>query len=86
MTKVTTLEDLLKGKQQEEQPKKKPIELVKALDADIQIKDAATTPTDWNTLVLLEEDYGSGYDLILAYDKIQSTTVYLGHWNDGVVE
>jgi hypothetical protein len=72
---------------------KKPIELVRFIDAAAhrQLTDVATItssdPTDWNHLRLVIKGDRDEFDVIAAWDDDCDTSpaLYLGHWNDGVI-
>lgn len=83
MTKVTTLTELL---QEETKQEKKPIEFVKFLNEFGKIDKATCFPKDYLTVSLIQSKYTNEFDLILAWNNISYPTLYLGHWNDGVVE
>lgn len=72
---------------------KKPIELClmfEGLELDdmfYTLESAKTKPAEWENLVLIASNYRESFDLIYAYNLLVSDGVlYLGHWNDGVVE
>lgn len=82
MTKTSTLVD---------QPteKKKPIEFVKFLDAGLNFDTGCSKPSSWDNIKLLSKNYlSSKFDLMFAWnDKDPNHGIlYLGHWNDEVVE
>ena len=80
MTKVSVF-----GQQPTETKELKKIEFVKALINENEW-DTPCSPGDWDNIMLLEKDYTySGLDLIMAWDCISDKTIYLGHWNDGIV-
>lgn len=70
--------------------KKTKIEFVKVLTEYHTIKEHVNTlPKRWNYIELVSKDYGEGMDLMFAYDdpnKRKDGTLYIGYWNDGVVE
>lgn len=82
MTKVSTLFD--------EVPKKclKPIEFCKYINevtGQLESSDL-NSPMDFDNLKLINR---GDYDVIAAWDNdndLSAVCVYLGHWNDGVVE
>lgn len=81
MTKVSIF-----GQPDAEAKKLKPIELVKLLTSGCKLEDAEESADSWENIILLEEKYTSdGLDVIMAWDYIGNKTIYLGHWNDGVV-
>ena len=66
--------------------KKKPIEFVKSIDVDTN-PPTRSSANMWNNIELICKDYGDGYDLMFAYNKIRSDGIaYLVHFNDGIVE
>jgi len=81
MTKVSVF-----GQEAEQEKKKKPIEFVKYLNGD-EVEQCPSPPSDYENLVLLEKNYYCiGFDLMWAHnDSPNDGTLYLGHWNDGVV-
>jgi len=72
---------------------KKPIELVRFIDANTNrpfadvATDTASDPTDWNHLRLVIKGDSNEFDVIAAWDDGSDTSpaLYLGHWNDGVI-
>ena len=74
------------GQPEVKQEEKKPIEFVKYFTGTktISTKDS---PFLFENVILLGKDYFSeDYDLIWVYDDNPNDgTLYLGHWNDGVV-
>jgi hypothetical protein len=80
MTKVIILG------QEPEQKKLKPIEFVKIIhEEDLEIITALCIPKDWKNIELIGR--GKGYDIMYAYDHHRNIgRVFLGHFNDGVVE
>ena len=82
MTKVTIL-----GKSQGEEPKKK-IEFIKYLNSS-GVTPAHTFPYEYDNIELVARNYTEDLDLMYAYDEgcrdTTSSTLYLGHFNDGVV-
>lgn len=80
MTKVVII-----GEQSIEAPKKK-IEFVKYF-TKVGLSDAGSLPKQYENIELISLDYCSGYDLMFAYGKHRSLgLLYLGHFNDGVVQ
>lgn len=70
---------------------KKPIEFVKILDHYGKILNAVREPYEFSNIELICFSYckisGKNYDLIFAYDDDRNGgSLYLGHFNDGVVE
>ena len=82
MTKV-----LLFGQEATESKHLKPIEFLKSLDGEFKFYKTSANPSHYNYVMLFESNYGgSGVDLILAWDDIGNKIIFLGHWNDGVVQ
>jgi len=84
MTKVTIL-----GQEPKEEKKLKPIEFVKYLNGVAGVNGDCCLPSEWRNIVLLSKDYFKcGHDLMLAYSfgVNNDACLYLGHFNDGVVE
>lgn len=78
------------GQPEEAKKELKRIEIKKVLDPEYNTFDmAATKPHEWENIELICRNYGEyGYDLIFAYDdndRRHIGSLYLGHWNDGVV-
>lgn len=66
----------------------KPIEFCRAwVHPDIAQK-TETNPSLYDFVELIAKDYFKDYDLMFAYDKNDRAggTVFIGHFNDGVVE
>lgn len=84
MTKCFELKDL---NQKDTKSDKKCIEFVKELLNGFEFYKAVGKPKGWDNVVLLSSDYEK-FDLIWAYDNNNNNDglLYLGHWNDGVVE
>ena len=86
MTKV-----LVFGESNEQKKELKKIKLVYMFDCNADKTTANDKPSDFNYIMLLERGYTKGssrldtYDLIMAWDEENNKTIYLGHWNDGVV-
>lgn len=78
------------GEKTSEQKKLVPISFKRYLNEGIEIEcGSVLTPLNYNFIELICKDYGSGYDIMFAYDdpkKRRSGTFYIGHWNDGVAE
>ena len=72
-----------------EEKKGKPIEFIKFVDESSG--ETATSnhvkPKDWDNVSLLCKS-GDGFDMMFAWDSDDPDTgcVYLGHWNDGIVD
>lgn len=81
MTKVIIL-----GQEPKEE-KKKPIQFVKSLSSMLNIQNSIESPKNYNHIELICRKYNSEYDLMFAYNKDRSNgCLFLGHFNDGVVE
>jgi len=77
-----------------EPQKKKPIEIVRYIDpsklrhldkvAQITILNAAS----WDNLRLVIKGKNDEFDVIAAWDNFDSCgiSLYLGYWNDGIIE
>jgi len=66
--------------------KKKPIEFVKSVGTTHN-HPARGSALLWDNVELICKDYGDGYDLMFAYNKMRSDGIaYLGYFNDGIVE
>lgn len=66
--------------------KKKPIEFVKSIGS-LGVCNARAVPYMWDNIELICKNYGSGFDLMFAYNnKREDGVAYLGHFNDGIVE
>jgi len=81
-TKVTIL-----GEANTEQKKLKPIEFVKTLNGNHSFIDATFSPSKWDNIELIQRKFYD-FDLMFAYsiDGRDNGLLYLGHFNDGVVE
>ncbi len=67
-------------------PKGKPIEFIKYMTRDGKLTKASYKPNDWINVQLLRKGQ-QDYDLIIAWDEEDKEVfVYLGNWNEGVVE
>lgn len=65
---------------------KKPIEFVTAWTQKNTIEISGIQPNSYKNIELISQDYFDGFDLMFAYDSNRSDgTVFLGHFNDGVV-
>lgn len=83
MTKVSVF-----GEQPIEKKELKKIELIRYLDKSLffaTVKEIKAS--EFDNALLLESDYcNSGLDLIFVFDDEKGEeTLFLGHWNDGVV-
>ena len=84
MTKIVDL-----FKQQENQEKKnKPIEFKYALTRYAELTANTCEPNELDYVALYQRHEGDGeYDKILGWNEDKSIIgIFLGHWNDGVVE
>lgn len=84
---MTQVVDLFKKEGKQE--KKKPIELKFRLCADGRIDDTHFEPLNHYDFVALYQKNNGKYecDKILAWDEGEGArSIFLGHWNDGVVE
>lgn len=84
MTKVIIL-----GQEPKEEKKLKPIEFVKFLSRKLSLEDQPTYGAkDWDNVELICKRYTTKYDLMFVYDDNdrENGILYLGHFNDGVVE
>lgn len=66
----------------------KPIEFYKCWSTESEVSRVETEPKDYDFIELIAKDYFCNYDLMFAYDKDDRAggTVFIGHFNDGVVE
>lgn len=73
--------------QEPKKSKKKPIEFIKECTYQNWV-EANANPSDWENIELIALDYTDGLDLMFAYydDDRSGGNLYLGHFNDGVVE
>lgn len=70
-----------------EPEKKRPITLSYVLENDRTWSPATLQPSYFKKATLIQKKYGFGtFDLILAEDPNGLQMLYLGNWNDGVVE
>jgi hypothetical protein len=73
---------------------KKSIELVRYIDANINrpfadvATDTSSVPTYWDNLRLVIKGDRDEFDVIAVWDDGSSTSpaLYLGYWNDGIIE
>lgn len=66
--------------------KKKPIEFVKSIYVHNNPL-ATSSPNEWENIELICNNYGSGFDLMFAYNSNRGDGIaYLGYFNDGIVE
>jgi hypothetical protein len=85
MTKVRDLTRPIEG----EEKKLKPIEFVmECPQTKWRDCDSSLEPQDWEKIELIAEDYHNNLDLMFAFDDSDRAggILYLGHFNDGVVE
>lgn len=84
-------EVIILGEQSEQKQEPKKIEFVKCLLSDYEWQALSKTslqPIDFKNIELVCREYaGKGtYDIMFAYDDNRSAgSLYLGHFNDGVV-
>lgn len=84
-TNVSTLDSLLEGAPTNALDLKC-IELVKYVDPNRGILRTTSAPEEFDNIMLLNLSLHNKYDTILAWmNKSDWKSVYLGHWNDGVV-
>jgi hypothetical protein len=84
MTKVRDLTS-----QEGEEKKLKPIEFVMECPRNEWSDcDSSLKPEDWENIELIAKDYYNNLDLMFAFDDEYrgEGILYLGHFNDGVVE
>jgi hypothetical protein len=84
---MTKVRDLTRQNEGEEK-RLKPIEFVKESVRDEWSKfENDLSPKDWDNIELVAQSYCDNLDLMIAFDDIRGEGVlYLGHFNDGVVE
>lgn len=86
MTKV-----LVFGDNNEQKKELKRIKFKYMFDCDAELVPEQYDPSEFQYVMLIEKGYTRGsnkldnYDLIMAWDTENNKTLYLGHWNDGVV-
>jgi len=83
MTKVIVI-----GENNQPENEKKKIELLKFLSSKIEIIIDAGNISNYKYVELICKDYTDGNDMIFCYnnpDNRSVGTLFLGHWNDGVV-
>lgn len=86
MTKTAKIDDLIDTAP--EQPKTKvPIVFHKNINTEnFKLRESTLLPKDWDNVVYLMPTV-NGYDLMLAFDDERGARgLFIGHWNDGVVE
>lgn len=75
------------GQEQTEPKKLKPIEFHKELTIVAKVINTTSLPSDYQNLELICLNYSDSFDLMFAYDeKREYGILYLGKFNDGVVE
>lgn len=84
---MTICRDLTSNDQEES--KKKPIKFVKFISEPTTstVDTPVTDPSDWDYIDLIKREW-HGYDVMHAWNKNKpgKGILYLGYWNDGVVE
>jgi hypothetical protein len=73
----------------EKKKAKTAIEFQSFLDTALQIDFGAYSPSRYKYIELICKDYALGFDLMFAYDDPNDRSfgvLYIGHFNDGVVE
>ena len=81
MTKVIDL-----TKEAKEEKGLKPIEFVKYISTHGNQVYTCAKPADFGNVELICKKYGGLYDLMFAFDGERSSgSLYLGHFNDGIV-
>jgi hypothetical protein len=76
------------GKQQSEKTKTA-IEFQSFLNTNLNIDGSAYSPSHYKYIELICKDYALGFDLMFAYNDPNERSfgvLYIGHFNDGVVE
>lgn len=76
--------------QEEKQQTKKPIEFVKCIRGNGRIDDEIVEPDKpsyWDEILLLGHLHEANLDVfwVRDYDEPEADTIYLGHFNDGIV-
>ena len=71
----------------------KPIEFLSAIEVNgrknVDVNTDIIQPNQYNYIELICKDYAAGLDIMFAYDDPNcrdSGALYIGRWNDGVVE
>ena len=82
MTKVIILG------QEPEKNGKGAIQFVKFLVNDLTFYEASSAPDTYKVIEVVCAKYADGFDLFFAYsgDRTKTGVLYLGHYNDGIVE
>jgi len=80
------------GDQKNKSPKK-PIEFLSLISIigrdDVDVETASSNPCGWKNIELICKNYASNLDLLFAYndaDRRSDGVLFIGRWNDGVVE
>lgn len=70
-----------------------PIEFLSAIEVNgrknVDVNTDIIQPNQYNYIELICKDYAAGLDIMFAYDDPNcrdSGALYIGRWNDGVVE
>lgn len=77
------------GDNEKDAPIKKPIVFTKSLSLTNSFQKATMTPSDFKFIELISKRYSGQYDIMFAYNNNsfrENGVLYLGKWNDGVVE
>ncbi len=70
---------------QPEVKEKKKIEFLNCFNGE-GLSSAHAFPSDYANVTLLSKGYGvNAKDVMLAWDTVETGSIYIGHWNDGVV-
>ena len=67
----------------------KPIEFIDCLSVLKTIRPNTQKPSDFKYVELISRHYAHDFDIMFAYQRPnlrQSGILFLGHWNDGIVE
>ena len=65
------------------------IEFQSFLNTNLNVDGSAYSPSYYKYIELICKDYALGFDLMFAYDDPNDRSfgvLYIGHFNDGVVE
>jgi len=65
---------------------KKPIEFVHWIDIDEGLSEAISEPNEYENICLLGRNSTNRYDFIMAWNNTEGKDLFLGNWNDGIVE
>ena len=88
-TKCLNIDSLIGAPSRDSELIKKPIEFKKARMFWDSSESPDNNPKDWDYVILLAKDWSDDDDLMFAYDQKDGPSqgcLYLGRWNDGVVE